>query len=407
MNYYDQLCKMYPDKKDILWYMQYAFHHHLYAYGSHSNISWETRSGSLLIKCIYWRLKTTLLRSNHKNICYNKVQDKKCVVSSTDTYVNKSLEREGFCVIDLYRSISFKSFVFLNSLMDSHFNVYFTSSFEKKVIRVRQELKDYFSKRNVVFLLLANDVVPLSRLAIGVCKEMNIPTGVFLHGLPASYDLIDNFYVDYTFVWGESIKENYKSIGCKKNIIVTGNPKYSGVKELSGSHDNVVVVSFCAGDVYDGSDNYLADRGLCVQYVYSVQSVLLRIGVRHAILRVHPHENRDWYRKFVDTDFYILDENSLEETLSLASYIIGPVSSVLVDAVSHRIPYYPYIITQDVNPHSWKQYPPFREKDGLPVARSVEQLTTNLKEKKHVMLESILSYISEKYDVEKIIRTFI
>ena len=303
--------------------------------------------------------------------------------------------------------MSFRSYRWLYEISNISFNRLISDKCKDRVDEIKEELKEIFKKNDIKFLLLINDVLPLAKIAIKSCKELGIPTGVFLHGLPAEYDLIDNFSADYTFVWGEAIKDNYLKLGCETPIIVTGNPIYSEAYGLSGTHNQVVVISFCAGDVYDGASDTLADRGLCVQYAYSVERVLKEFGVNQAILRVHPHEKIEWYKKFIDTDFYILDNLPLMKSLSRAKYLIGPISSVVIDAVSHNVPYYSYILTKDVNSHSWEIVPPFRKEDGLPVAYSEAELQDNLENENYIRKEDVSSYYASAYDVMSITQYFL
>lgn len=401
MNYYDQLCKAFPDKQELLWLMKYPLHHHLYSYGNHSRISYERRiRNDAKIKDFLYFYYAKWYRLGLKKL-------NNSIVSSANLTVNRSIEEQGFNVFLLKYCLSYKSYKFLENFKNIDFNKYLSTEFEAKIIEIKEELISIFKSNNIRFLLLASDVTPLEKIAIRACQTLEIPTGVFLHGLPAEYDLIDNFSVDYTFVWGESIKKNYVELGCKKDIIVTGNPNYSGAHPLSGCHDKVVVISFCAGDAYDGSSDLIADRGLCIQYVYAVEKVLKEYGVTSAILRVHPHENKDWYRKFIDTEFYTMDTKTLYDTLSDAKFLVGPVSSVLIDTVSHFVPYYSYVITKEVNPHSWNLVPPFRKQDGLPIAYSEEELLNNLKKENYVKDEQVRSYYAKSFDVSLITEHFL
>lgn len=402
MNYYNQLCEMYPEKREQLWYLQYPLHHHLYAYGDHSSLSWEHHNGRYKWKALFKFVLEKYIKG-----CKNTKE--KTIVS--DVIINfdnfkKHLVETGYNVLNLSNCLSVKSFYFLNNFVDTNFNQLLSTNCGNQLNAIKTELMFYFEKYDVRFVLLSNDALPLQRLAINVCKEMGIPSGVFLHGLPASYSLGDNCFADYTFVWGRQIMKNYEEIGAKNKILISGSPKASIAKTLPGNHDKVVVISFCAGDVYDGDNTLIADRGLCVQYANSVQSVLQKTGVNHAMLRVHPHEKVEWYRKFVDTNFYKLDTNGLIDTLKEASYLIGPISSVLIDAVSHHVPFYPYLITKEVNAHSWDEAPPYRIVDGLPVARSTEELYNNLLNGHCVEERHLRAYYAEKFDISVITDCF-
>ena len=87
--------------------------------------------------------------------------------------------------------------------------------------------------RNIGIVISRNSIhnsmnYPMERMAIDAGKEMGIPTVVFLHGLPARYNKIDDNRANYLCVWGEGIKEQYINVGVDPDkILITGHPSFS------------------------------------------------------------------------------------------------------------------------------------------------------------------------------------
>jgi hypothetical protein len=285
------------------------------------------------------------------------------------------------------------------------FNLVLSDDFQHRVYCLRDELREFFKKKHTPFMLLANDLTPIHRMAIDVCRELEIPTGIFLHGLPARYNHIDDSRADYLFVWGKKIKDNYIDAGSKTNVVVVGHPNFSSFNIGQVTPQNVVVLSRAICGAPSSSNIHRIDeRGICIQHIYAVETALKKIGINHAILRLHPSENPEWYAKFMDKDFYSLDTNSLDYTLSHAKMVTGYISTVMLDTVLNDIPCYPFVIDKGSNVYADELVPPFCDRHEFPTACTVDELVENIKAERSVKREHFDGYVSPLFDINKIIQ---
>ena len=76
-------------------------------------------------------------------------------------------------------------------------------------------------------------------------------------------------------------------------------------------------------------------------YIYEIGKVLKELGGK-AKLRMHPSENPDWYAKFIDTKFFVIDQDKLSASLANSTLVIGPVSTLFIDAINFGVSYIVY-----------------------------------------------------------------
>ncbi len=72
--------------------------------------------------------------------------------------------------------------------------------------------------------------------------------------------------------------------------------------------------------------------GDIILYLYRIQKVLTAFGVRSVRLRPHPSENRNWYTKYFDPNFFKLNPYDLETSMKKATLVIGPSSTVFIES---------------------------------------------------------------------------
>lgn len=401
-NYFGQLQDSYPEKAEMLEWMKYALDNRVYYFGKHYKAPYEDRPLKVRafskMASLYHRMKTI-------SIPYDGT-----IISNAYFNVSDYIRKEGFRVaLPPWQTgnISKCSQEIFDQMMFAEFNQVLTDSFKEKVYKLKEELTAFFQKNHTPFLLLANDLVPIHRIAIDVCKELGIPTGIFLHGLPGRYDALDDSRCDYLFVWGERIKDNYINAGSKTNIIVTGHPNFSSFTLGDKIAENVLVISRAINGAPPYSDRHVVDeRGICVQHIYAIETALKKVGINNAILRLHPSENPEWYSKFMDTNFYTIDTNSLGYSISHAKMVVGYCSTVMLDTVLNGVPYYSYVFDKDSNRYADEIVPPFCNKAEFPNAYTVDELINNINNENFVTKEHFNGYIDPVFDIKKITQLF-
>ena len=261
--------------------------------------------------------------------------------------------------------------------------------------------------RNYDGLFVGNDEYFICKLFIDAFKRMNIPTYNWSHGLDSSIGI--TMRTDYTLVWGNALKNNLVKDGKKEDsIIVSGNIHYFDIADISSfrnSLENVLVLtSATIANIrhtwdYDSFDKW--DRSLLITYIYSVENVLKRLGVKRARLRPHPINNKLWVDKFIDTDFFCIDNLPLESSLENTSLAIGPTSSTFVESLRKGVTY--LIYEPGVNGRNiigTPLIPPFDGSDiNIKVAFNEEQLK-DLIEKHYSYDKNILKDYIVPFDID-------
>jgi hypothetical protein len=226
--------------------------------------------------------------------------------------------------------------------------------------------------------------------------------------LPTRYNAIDDNRADYLLVWGEKIKECYIRAGVdEKKIFVIGNPGFS-VKpnnSLRNSLESILVITNCISPFPENSDKViLQDRGNLLTYLYSIQNVLQRFGVKKVRFRPHPFENSSWYEKNVDNNFFILDRDKLSISLEKTSLVIGSSSTVLLDALAHGVNYIVYEpIVDQLTLKNFRLVPPFDKSDArIVVATNEEELYNNIKSKNIIDPSVIKDYLGNEFNIDKV-----
>lgn len=400
MNYFNQLLRNYPEKKELFRWIHASMDAKIYLYGPNYRNTEDFVS--------HKTFKSLLVKYYHF-FKYNKKNYKNAIICEAYFNVGNFLSQNGYKVLlppwltGVLSKDAMEVVDVLNRNKAIAFNVLVSKSFEENVYRLKDELKNFFLINKIPFVLLANGEQPINRIVIDLCKEISIPTGVFLHGLPARYGLEDDYHPDYFFVWGKKIKENFQKIGFPSNIVVTGNPAFSHYSLCRKTNEKIVVLTQAISYPHCSNGYLISDVGMTIQYIYTVEKVLKSLGYNQAVLRPHPGENPDWYRQRMDTHFYSIDNNSLEETLSSAKFIIGPISTVILNAVFSNIPYYVYIIDSTTNRNAPCVVPPFSDADNTSVSHSEEELLYNIKNRKSANKENFSGYVDELFDVSKIL----
>jgi hypothetical protein len=286
-----------------------------------------------------------------------------------------------------------------------NFGDIFSGDFNKLIEEYRDELSIYFSKNKISALFVPNDLSFFENLSIKVCKQLKIPTFIFIHGLPGRYNSIDDNRGDYLIVWGNKIKENYIRAGVDPGkIFVSGHPYYKSIENrfIKFSTDNILVVTKSMNGAPPCSNEiYLSDRGNLLLYLFSIENVLKKFGVKSVRFRPHPSENPDWYSKYLNNNFYKLDTNNLHDSIQNSSLVIGPTSTLFLESIYYGVNY--VIYEPSVNNIDVMNYPlvsPFEGNDvRIPVAKSEEELSYLMEKKQSVDPAVFAEFIKSPFDI--------
>ena len=245
----------------------------------------------------------------------------------------------------------------------------------------------------------------MEKIAITVFNKIKKPSFLFLHGLPERYNNLDDNRTNYLIVWGEKIKENYVHHGVSpEKIFISGHPYYSSFKkgDLRFSFDNILVITYALSGGQPRSNSYqLKDRGRAILYLYSIQSVLQKIGIKSVRFRPHPSESGLWYQRYIDTKFYFLDNESLCDSLKKTSLVIGSASTVILEAIYYGVNYILYEpVINNISLEGERLVPPFDGSDKrLPVANDEDSLLYILKNRIKIDTSIWDAYIKTPFDI--------
>jgi hypothetical protein len=317
--------------------------------------------------------------------------------------VNKPLWSGGENIDDINLLNCFK--LLKESFNNNSFNKLLSDESFTLINNFKHLLKEFYLNKHVSSLIVPYDMPFFEKLSINIFKELNKPSIVFLHGLPARYNNIDDNRADYLIVWGDKIKENYIKAGVDKNkIFVSGHPNYSNFinKELKFSFENILIITKSMNGAQQSDGVRLADRGNLILYLYSIKNTLEKLNIKSARLRVHPSENSSWYMKYMDNDFFKIDHENLNVALEKASLVIGPASTVLLESIYKGINYIVFEPSKNnIDLINFPIVPPFDGSDKrLPVAKDEIELSYIIKNKVQIDISIFNDYIKTPFNAE-------
>jgi len=271
------------------------------------------------------------------------------VLSSSYFDVNKEIAKLGFSVqrppwsIKLGDPIAgglkliFKTFILKARIRKLKFNELLDDNFLTLCSEFDALLKEWLIHSKVSAIIVPNDGAFFEKRLIQLAKQCNIPSFVFLHGLPGRYNLLDDNRTDYLVVWGNKIKEFYINAGFSPNkILVSGHPNYTSRKNfniLTVSTENILIITKSLNGTQYSDGIVLGDRGNLILYLLSIERVLKKLGVKQVRFRPHPSENVNWYRDHLNNEFFVPDTDELKESLLKSTLIIGPTSTIFLESL--------------------------------------------------------------------------
>ncbi len=237
------------------------------------------------------------------------------------------------------------------SLDEMSFNSLLTNEHYQELDELFNGLLKELRDENFDALLVRTSELFYEKCFIDIFKELGRPSITLLHGLPGVYTLATESRSDYLLVYGKQIKKNFEAVGYNPSrVLVAGNYKYCDTKTIDGKLrcglDNVLVLT--SGTYIEFQHEWewskfpIQDRSVLITYLYSIESVLRRVGVNHARLRPHPAISKEWLSDYINMDFYELDYDDLISSLSKATLCIGQTSTTFIEAIMCGVNYLVY-----------------------------------------------------------------
>lgn len=338
--------------KDVI---KYWVLNRVYYYGDHNSFNPEGRNSMLpnihfknMLLNVLILLISQVRKSNLSNLVQNcayfKMNQELNEIGYNTTAAPWNLKYTDLYTgdIDIYRKCKK-----ILKIERENFNDAILGGFVEKIKVFASDLKTYYSRCNIKATFHANDLHIMDNITIKVFSQLNRPSFVALHGIPARYNDIDENRGSYLLVWGEKLKQNYINAGINPDkIIITGHPQYSGLpfpKKLRFDTTNILVLTMDIPAIPHSSYYFHpGDRSDSLYYIFSVQHVLKQLGVKHARLRCHPGENPKWYLKYIDKTFYTLDSEELKNSIQSSTLVIGPSSTVAIESLVSGVNYIVY-----------------------------------------------------------------
>jgi len=226
-------------------------------------------------------------------------------------------------------------------------------------------------------ILLPFDSAYLHQTVIEAARQLNIPTVVMLHGLPGVYHRGGcSLRSDYLLVWGAAIAERFVSAGRHAEQIhqigfPSTSPTQTGARRTTAAEKTVLLLTnpFGNGTTLSAEDD-------AETYLFNILGEIQQLPDLQVLLRPHPSESADYYQHLATAGKFknirLTPTEPIAELLSRADLVIGPISTVLIDALVAQVP------VLCVN-FSKVQYPaPFDGQWEVPLITSVEALHEHL-----------------------------
>jgi hypothetical protein len=343
-------------------------------------------------------------------------KNKRKILSSTDSIWNKHINDLGFdvqsppwnlrrdfkmeCSCELYLLVKKIKFHFENS----PFNYLISNTFLALLDKYCILFKDFCISNSYEALIVSQYNGFFERVAINIFKELDKPTIYWHHGgIPSLYDCSFDNRTDYIILFGQKQVDAYIKMGYNSSIILaSGHPIYNiQPKYLKFELDKILVLNKNPSGCDPLEKTHLENRGNSIMYLYSVQKVLQFFGVKQVTLRIHPSGNYNWYKKHIDNLFFKEDKLNLVQSLKKATLVIGPTSTTLIDALYHCVNYVVYEPT--INNLTVMGRPVTPPLDGLdkriPIARSEDELTKIIQEKKYISTDVYGEFVKTPMDI--------
>ncbi|MGC4072511.1 MAG: TylF/MycF/NovP-related O-methyltransferase [Nibricoccus sp.] len=409
-------------------FLKYEFDKHIYYYGDHFSNGYDrlnrghtTQQYQQELMAFFWKHQPAIKEWSAKKTPLG--DNTPCVFSSAYFGWERALAANGVRLIScpwmaaeagnaISVAISSQCRA-VQELLRSGFSILYNKEFHSILRSVAENLEQFFLAHPARAVLLPFTNGFFEGITTQIFKKIGKRSFLCIHGLPARFDWwkYGEHPTDYIVVWGEAMKRKLVETGRPPaSILVSGHPNYSGLprKPISSSLDNVLVLGTSQNGAPLLEAPHYYDRSLNLDYLWRVQTSLKKAGVKHARMRPHPSESVQWYQRHLDLDFYQVDESpSCAEALKPTSLVIGPTSTVLLDAAVAGINYVSFLPElPHYNPFEESFFAPDMPFDGsdprFPVAKNEDELVRLLKNSSKIEVSVLNEYISPTFNPEYI-----
>jgi hypothetical protein len=410
-SYVKKILSNYPS--DISDSLMYEANSYMYFFGDHfmkSNL-FKKKCKSLFLKLIfnffYYLFKIVKVKfstSNCEFILSNAYFDLASFLKLNFNIVDVPWQITNWRIIFSDIELYFLIYKIRKSFEMNSLNVISSPEFLNLVLEYEELFKSYLLKNKVKSIIVSLDIPFFEAISISCAKKLGIPTFLFLHGLPARYNCIDDNRTEFLLVWGKAIKINYLNKGFSPDkIFVVGHPIYSKIrkKELKSSLDNILVLTKAMCGTPHSDQVRLMDRSNSLLYLELIKENLLGLGVKSVRLRCHPSENPYFYKKHLADEFYVFDFSSKEDTLQNSSLIIGPSSTMVLDSLNYGINYIlfePLIGGKTLT--GFDVVPPFDGNSFISRTDSLESFKFNVISENNIKWDLFNDYVDSSFSLE-------
>lgn len=302
----------------------------------------------------------------------------------------------------------------VQELFRSSMGVFYSKPFHKLLRAVVANLEGYFAAHGASALMVPFTNGFFEGVSTEIFRRQKKPTFLCIHGLPGRFDWWrrGEHPVDYLVVWGEAMKRRIVDTGRPEStVLVSGHPSLSTPQHrpISSGLDRVLVLGYSQNGAPQLNAPHFHDRSLGLDYLWRVQRSLQKVGVTRARMRPHPSESASWYRQNLDGDFYAVDESrSITEALAQSTLVVGPTSTVVLEAAVAGINYVGFFPTSSqYNPIGDAFFRPDLPLDGsdhrFPVASNEDELVRLLSKGAVVDAAALPDYLAPSFKPEVIL----
>lgn len=192
-------------------------------------------------------------------------------------------------------------------------------------------------------VLLPFDSAYLQQMVIEAAQQLRIPSIVMLHGLPGTYHRGgSSSRADYLMVWGPAIANKFVQMGKSPEAVFTvGFPGYAiyhpSSRQRSAAKRTILLLTNPLGN-----GTALAAEDDSEIYLFYILSTLMDLPGIQLLLRPHPSESAGYYVQFLASHHFtgvrVVARESIARLLDQADLVIGPISTVLIEALAAGVP---------------------------------------------------------------------
>lgn len=273
------------------------------------------------------------------------------------------------------------------------------------VSQLKKQLIELVEKEQYSFLFVSDDLSFEARLLISVFDELGMPSFLLAHGgMHSFYGNGMDERTTYLCQWGQLQVDGFVENGYDvTRLFNVGHPSYIKKKgPLRSSLDSVLVLTRSCTAARIEEVKEIEDRGKAVAYMLELQSSLQSLGVERVRYRPHPVEESDWYSQFLDPEFFKLDNDSVGVSLNKSSLVVGPISTMMVDAVCRGVNYVIFEPLEDAKNilGATTISPMLSRPADYPWAKSREELESTLKQGRKISKDGVDALLNDRFEAD-------